>query len=148
MNLKTRQGSRICAMQILYSRETGGEDPSGTQDIAMEVLPLDKADGDYMKSVLEGVAEHQEEIDAAISRYAVGWKIDRLPKVDLSILRLGIFELFWRDDIPDKATINECVEMAKHYSTPEAGSYINGILSSCLKEKQGDTGEEMGQQEE
>ncbi len=147
MDRKTRQGSRICAMQILYSRETGGEDLSGTQDIAMEVLPLEEADGEYMDSVLKGVAEHLEEIDAAISRYAVGWKIDRLPKVDLSILRLGIFEIFWRDDIPDKATINECVEMAKSYSTPDSGSYINGILSSCLKEK-GAAAEEVPVSEE
>jgi len=122
-------------MQLLYSREIGGDDLNGTQNIAMEVLPLEEADADYLKSVLEGVETHKEEIDDAIGRYAMGWKVERLPKVDLSILRLGIFEIFWRDDIPDGATINECVEMAKQYSTPEAGRYINGILHSCETEK-------------
>jgi len=123
-------------MQLLYSREVGGEDLSGTQDIAMEILPLEEADGAYLESVLSGVEAHKEEIDGAISHYAKGWKIDRLPKVDLAILRLGIFELFWRDDIPAGATLDECVEMAKRYSTPESGAYINGILASCLREKE------------
>jgi len=129
-------------MQLLYSREVGGEDVSGTQDIAMEILPLEEADSAYLESVLGGVEAHKEEIDEAISRYAKGWKIDRLPKVDLAILRLGIFELNWRDDIPTGATMDECVEMAKRYSTPESGAYINGILASVLKEKQsGDSGQ-------
>jgi len=135
MNLTIRQSSRICAMQVLYSRQAGGEDRPETELLAAEHLQIQEPDPAYMKKTIQGVEEHLPEIDERIGRYAKNWSVDRLPRVDLAILRLGIFELFWREDIPDGATINECVEMAKRYSTPEAGHYINGILSSCLREK-------------
>jgi len=133
--LETRKGSRICAMQVIYSQEAGGEDLSGTQLMSSEFLTIEEPDPEYMERTVQGVCDHKDELDQMIDRFARGWKAARLPKVDLAILRLGIFEILYREDIPDGATINECVEMAKKYSNPESGSYINGILSSCVRYK-------------
>ena len=96
---------------------------------------LNDDDNLYINSIIEGIQEKVESIDEAIEAETVGWKINRLPKVDLAVLRLGIFELLYRDDIPEAVTINECVDIAKHYSTENSGTFINGVLSTIMKKK-------------
>lgn len=92
------------------------------------------------RRLAEGAAGHREEIDAILAQYAQRWKVDRLPKVDLAILRLGLYELTWCKDIPPGATINECVELAKEYSTAKSGAFINGILGNYHRRLQGEPG--------
>lgn len=74
--------------------------------------------------------EHSAEIDAAISKSAKNWSMDRIARVDLAILRLAVFELLFRDDIPPIVSINEAVDLAKTYSTAESKRFINGVLDN------------------
>lgn len=100
-------------------------------------MALNDDDNLYIRSVLEIVRTNLQTIDSNIEVEAVGWKIERLPKVDLAILRLGVCELLYREDIPPAVTINECVELAKHYSTDNSGTFVNGMLSTILKKNGG-----------
>ena len=87
----------------------------------------------YIKRVFFGVYEKLSDIDDEISKNAVGWSIKRITKTALAILRLAIYEIKFMDSIPVAVSINEAVELAKKYSTPEDASFINGILSSVEK---------------
>ena len=138
--IEERKFARSSAMRLLYSWSMGDEEQLTTLKMLYEDggMTLNGAQQNYIDRVVDGVKGHFEEIDQVIDRLAAGWNADRLPKVDLAILRLGMFELGWCEDIPAGATINECVELAKEYSVPQSGSYINGILSSYLKEKEND----------
>ena len=89
---------------------------------------------DYVKNVFFGVFENIQPIDELISNNAVGWSIKRITKTALAILRLAIYEIKFYDEIPVSVSINEAVELAKKYATKEDASFINGILSTIVKE--------------
>ena len=82
----------------------------------------------YAGELVEGVQEHQAEIDELIVRYADRWAITRMPVVDRTLLRIALFELLWRDDIPVAVAINEAVQLGKDLSTEDSGRFINGLL--------------------
>jgi N utilization substance protein B len=82
----------------------------------------------YAGAIVEGVQEHQADIDALIAEAAETWTIQRMPVVDRTLLRIAIFELLWRDDVPVAVAINEAVELAKALSTDDSGRFINGVL--------------------
>lgn len=91
--------------------------------------------GDYAKSLFNGVNENLDVIDECIDAHSNGWKVKRLPKVNLAILRIAIYEINYLDDVPDSVAINEAVELAKTYSGEGDYQFINGILGSVAKEK-------------
>jgi len=91
---------------------------------------------DFSAQLLEGVIEHMQEIDKKISKYAANWQLERMAFVDRNIMRLGCFELIFREDIPPKVTINEAVELAKKYSGSESGKFVNAILDQIKIEKE------------
>lgn len=91
--------------------------------------------GEYASALYNGVLEHADEIDEIISANLTGWKINRLPKVNLSILRVAVYEMKYVDDVPDSVAINEAIELAKKYSGNEDSSFINGVLGSVSRGK-------------
>lgn len=88
---------------------------------------------EYVEWVRQNTKDHQEEVDKVISEFAKGWKIDRMNRVDVSILRLAITEIMFREDVTSAIAINEAVELAKKYSTDEAPQFINGILGAYVR---------------
>lgn len=125
---------REVAMKLLYSRCIGGE--GNTQDI-MEQSDCSAEFTDPEKTFLDnlvfGVGEHMADLDSLITQYSKGWSIDRLARVDLCILRMGVYELMYEPSIPVGATINEAVELAKRFGDVKSYGFINGILSSVAK---------------
>lgn len=101
-------------------------------DLAVEVRDLEP--DDYIKTVFKGVFENVDVIDSVISENAVGWKIERISKTSLAILRLAIFEIKFMEDIPVSVSINEAVELCKKYATKEDASFVNGILATVAKQ--------------
>ncbi len=89
--------------------------------------------GKYAKSLFEGVLSKTDELDEVINTYSKGWKTNRLPKVNLAILRLAVYEIKYVDDVPQSVAINEAVELAKKYSGEGDYSFINGILGSVAR---------------
>lgn len=86
--------------------------------------------GDYAKELYYGVTKNKDELDEIISSFSNGWKIARIPKVNISILRLAIYEMKHVESVPSSVAINEAVELAKKYSSKEDASFINGILGA------------------
>lgn len=134
----SRTSAREVAMMMEFSRMLGGEDtPERVCDKAENIGEgaLDAEDVLYVEQINGGVNAHQQEIDTLISKYSVDWAIERIAKVDLSILRVAIYEMLYRkEDVPAGAAINEAVELAKRYGGERSYAFINGILGSVAKE--------------
>lgn len=128
-----RRASREVAMKLLYQTEIQKEDREWQIEYALKSKSFDIKDKQYIKDIVWGVLSNKEKIDGLIEKHAIGWKLNRISRVDLSILRVSIYEILFRDDIPYNVSVNEAIEMAKKYSTEEAGSFINGILSKVPK---------------
>ena len=88
---------------------------------------------DFTKELFEGVKHHQEEIDSLINEHSKAWSKDRISKIAMTILRLSIFEILFREDIPSGVSINEAVELAKKYGSSEEPGFINGILGTISR---------------
>ncbi len=88
----------------------------------------------YLEVVVTGIMEKQTMLDSIIEKHLKGWKINRLAKADLIILRLAIFEMLYLKDVPNKVSLNEALELAKTYSDEESKRFINGVLSSVLND--------------
>lgn len=89
--------------------------------------------GDYARSIALGVEEKKDNLDGLIEKYSKGWKVKRLPKVNLAILRLAAYEILFVDDVPESVAINEAVELAKKYSGESDYSFVNGVLGALVK---------------
>ena len=128
-----RTGARAAAMKLLYEWEMGGDGGEDTRVGMLEIMPGEK-EADYMEMLVRGVQENVAGLDETIAKYAVGWKLDRIMRVDLSILRVAIYEIN-HTELSDAVAVNEALELARSYSTPEAVSFINGVLGSMLRSK-------------
>ena len=82
----------------------------------------------YAREIVDGVADHRDEIDELIASYAQGWSLERMPNVDRALLRLSSWEILHNDEVPAAVAIDEAVELAKEYSTDDSGRFVNGVL--------------------
>lgn len=131
-----RRASREAAMKLLYQLEFQKDDKKEQIAIALEDENFTQKDKQYIEDIIDGVHSNLELIDSVIENKATGWKIGRLSKIDLSILRIGIYEILKREDIPYSVSVNEAVELAKKYSNEDAGAFVNGLLAKVTKEGQ------------
>jgi len=93
---------------------------------------------EYACRLVDGVAEHADEIDALLRKYSEHWALERMPVVDRTLLRLSTFELGWVEDVPPAAVITEAVELAKQYSTKDSGRFVNGLLARIAEQLRSD----------
>lgn len=91
--------------------------------------------GEYSKQLFLGVCEKRDELDNIISSFSKGWKLSRISKVNISILRLAVYEMDNIEDVPDSVAINEAIELAKKYSSKEDSAFVNGILGAYSRSK-------------
>ena len=125
--------ARRSALQVLYQSEISGIEPDKVLDGGL--VPEEAATGDYARALVLGVAAHKAEIDRLIGESSRNWAIDRMPVVDRSILRLAIFEMRYRDDVPQSVAINEAVELAKEFGgEDDSHRFINGVLGRLARE--------------
>lgn len=127
----TRKMAREEAFILIFEKVFSKESVEDILDLAFQARDL--VPDEYIKTVFTGVYEQVEELDSIISENAVGWKIDRISKTALCVLRLAIFEMKNMDDIPVSVSINEAVEICKKYATEADASFVNGILSTVAK---------------
>jgi transcription antitermination protein NusB len=129
-----RSRARKRALDVLYAAELRGED-------ATEALLSAQAEGNgphnpYTSFLVRGVAEHQARIDELLTQYSQGWALNRMPAVDRTALRIGVFELLWSDDVPDAVAVDEAVSLVRELSTDDSPGFVNGVLGAMLREKQ------------
>lgn len=127
-----RSAARAAAMKLLYEWEMGGNGGEDTRLGLLEIKPNEE-ETEYMEATVAGVQQHIQEIDEKIEKYAIGWPLSRINRVDLSILRLGVYEIVYAEGVPGGVAVNEAVELAKTFSGPESGSFVNGVLGSLLR---------------
>jgi len=124
----SRREARESAFKLLYQMEIRKSDPVSQRDIFLEEYPLADEDVVYFDDLVSGVTLHAAELDAFYVPLLKGWKTERLPKVDLVLLRIATFEIRMRKDVPVNVSISEAVVLAKRYSSEESKAYINAIL--------------------
>ncbi|KEI78743.1 antitermination protein NusB [Clostridium botulinum A2 117] len=141
-----RRKSREVAMRLLFQTTLNGEnleealenlkDVRESEEITKEKdyesVDLKDVDIGYVKRIIKGIEENKEEIDEKIKGNLKNWKIERLSKVDLSILRLCTYELKFEEDIPNRVSVNEAIELAKKYSGEKSATFINGVLGKMI----------------
>ena len=126
--LGTRRQARELALSLLYEADTKEVAPRSV----LADFPIDP--DPFAADLIAGVDEHQVEIDDLIRRFAKDWTIERMPVVDRNLLRIGVYELLQRPDVPTAAVISEAVELARRYSTEESGRFVNGMLGRIAEE--------------
>jgi transcription antitermination factor NusB len=136
--MRKRTRAREFALQVLYQIEMTKDTPQAALENFWQARTEEDADEElkqFTSSLVEGAFTNLQEIDNKISHYATNWQLERMAVVDKNILRMGCFELLYRDDIPPKVSINEAVDLAKRYSGAEAGKFVNAILDKVKIEK-------------
>ncbi len=124
---RARTRARKRALDILFESEARDEDPL---EVLVQRRETDDAPpvSDYAAMLVRGVVEHRERIDQLLSEHAEGWSVARMPAVDRTLLRIGVFELLWVDEIDDPVAITEAVELARTLSTDDSPRFLNGVL--------------------
>jgi N utilization substance protein B len=128
-----RSKARKRALDILFEAELRG---LPVLELLAERITLDSPPvPGYAAELVRGVAVHQARIDELISQYAEGWTLDRMPAVDRNILRIGVYELLWAQDVPDAVAISEAVLLAQDLSTDASPAFVNGLLARIAELK-------------
>jgi N utilization substance protein B len=118
---------------VLYEAGQRGGDPLAT--LRERLTQSDPPVPEYAVELVEGVVRNQARIDELLTTYAQEWTVDRMPPVDLAALRIGAYELLWRDDVPDAVAVDEAVELVKSLSTDDSPGFVNGLLGRLLQLK-------------
>ncbi len=128
-----RRRSRELALQVLFHLEFSSDEPEKAFDLICLNFDTRDAIKEFALRLVRGVAEKIEELDRWISTASKNWRVERMSRVDRSILRMAIYELLYLDDIPPKVSIDEAVELAKKYGNMDSGAFINGILDNIYR---------------
>ena len=131
--MAARSKARKRAVDVLY--ESDARDVTPTTTLAERIELADPPVNSYTVELIEGITAHRVRIDEILAEYADGWTVSRMPGVDRAVLRLGVYELLWRDDVPDAVVIDEAVELAKTLSTDESPRFVNGVLARVLRDQ-------------
>jgi transcription antitermination protein NusB len=131
--MAARTKARKRALDILFASELRSEDAVGALDRA--IAEGEGPTNDYTATLVRGVVEHQARIDELLAAYSSGWSLDRMPAVDRNVLRIGVFELLYVEDVPDPVAVTEAMTLVRELSTDESPQFVNGLLGSLLRDK-------------
>ena len=131
-----RRQARAAAMQMVYENMLGGD---GGEDTLQGLIGFeaDEEDRAYLDSVVNGVAQNASRLDETICKYLKDWSLDRIARVDRAVMRLAIYELIHTPEVPGNVVISEAVALAQKDGTPEGGRFVTGVLSSELRDRDG-----------
>jgi N utilization substance protein B len=128
-----RTRARKRALDILYAAELRGE--NALDALARAVDAGEGPSNPYTGFLVGGVVDHQARIDELLTEYSQGWALNRMPAVDRTALRIGVFELMWADDVPDAVAVDEAVSLVRELSTDDSPGFVNGVLGTMLRDK-------------
>ena len=130
----SRHRARERALQLLFQYDIHGKPGLWLDMFWKENEATDDVKA-FAELLVAGVLQEKKELDALIGKYATNWKISRMPIVDRNILRAGVYELLWMDDVPAKVTVNEAIELAKSFGDDDASKFVNGVLDQVLNKE-------------
>ncbi len=134
--MSARSKARKRALDILFQSDVRGDELSTT--LAAEAKraasePAREASWLYAREIVDGVIDNREAIDEQITTFAKDWTLARMPAVDRAVLRIGVWEILYNDEVPTAVAIDEAVELAKEFSTDESGSFVHGVLGRIAR---------------
>ena len=128
-----RKQAREGAMQLLFQIDTNGENDQLVIEDFIENFEFKSSEAGYIRLAVQGVYDNLEMIDGLIQKQLENWTIERLARVDLATLRLAVYEILFREDIPVEVSINEAIEITKKFSTEDSYKYVNGVLGGIVR---------------
>ena len=131
--MAARTKSRKRALDILYAAEMRGQDPVAALDAA--IAEGEGPTNPHTETLVRGVDEHRARIDELLSTYSQAWTLERMPAVDRTALRIGVFELLYDDDVPPAVAVTEAVALVRELSTDDSPAFVNGVLGSILRDR-------------
>jgi len=131
--MPARSKARKRALDILFEAEARREPLLGV--LAERTAAADPPVSEYAAELVRGVHEHAVQIDGLLTAHSQGWPLGRMPAVDRNVLRIGVYELLWQDQVPDAVAISEAVALAGQLSTDDSPSFVNGLLGRLLQLK-------------
>ena len=143
----TRANARELAVHLIYGRDFTGEEPQQVVSIRLDKEYYSKLSAEnevyaerpnrallaYIDNVVAGVANRQEELNATIQKFSIGWDVTRISRLARSVMQLAIFEILYVADVPDGVAVSEAVRLAKKYDGDDTGSFVNGILGAFAR---------------
>ena len=131
--MSARTKARKRALDVLFESEVRGLELDGTLEerLAAQEPPVK----DYTVELVRGVTERRPKLDELLSSYSEGWTLERMPAVDRNVLRIGVFEILYVDDVPDAVAVSEAIGMVRDLSTDESPSFVNGVLGNIVRNK-------------
>ena len=134
--MSARSKARKRALDILFQADVRGDDVGVT--LAAEAKravgePAREASWLYAREIVDGVIDHRDEIDEQITTHSRDWKLERMPAVDRALLRMGVWEVLFNDEVPTAVAIDEAVELAKEFSTDDSGAFVHGVLARVAR---------------
>ncbi|MGI9156050.1 MAG: transcription antitermination factor NusB [Marmoricola sp.] len=136
--MSARSKARKRALDLLFASEVRNRSAVEALDEALgEAVagPDARPVADYTDRLVRGVTEHRSRIDDLLTTYSEGWTLDRMPSVDRNVLRLGVFEVLYVDDVPDAVAVSEALHLVRDLSTDESPGFVNGVLGNIVRDK-------------
>ena len=132
----SRKVARESAMKLIYQMDINSQSPEELLEsfYENEEQPVSSEDKAFIDDHLNGFVKEKDKIDTYIEKYLKGWKLNRIAKVDLAIMRLAVYEMLYRTDVPNIVAVNEAIELAKTFGGDNSASFVNGILGNLIKE--------------
>ena len=146
----SRTTARSAAMQMIFEKISGGQGGEETlklvydelreygasEDRKVDPREPDEEDREYIANALNGVLSHLDELDEIIGKTAKGWTTERMSLVDLTVLRLAVWEILYNPEIPANVSVSEALALTERYSDPDDKAFVNGILGTIVREHQ------------
>ena len=131
--MPARSRARKRALDILYAAELRGESPVEALDRAVEAGEGPR--NPYTGLLVRGVVDHQSRIDELLTTYSQSWALSRMPAVDRNVLRIGVFEVLYVDEVPDAVAVSEAMSLVRDLSTDESPGFVNGVLGNIVRNR-------------
>jgi N utilization substance protein B len=131
--MSARSKARKRALDLIFAAEAQGL--TAEQLLSAQLDAGEGPANEYTTELVRGVHEHRARLDEVISTYAEGWSLERMPAVDRNVLRLGIYEVLYSEDVPDAVAVSEAVNLVRELSTDESPGFVNGILANIARDK-------------
>jgi N utilization substance protein B len=131
--MSARSKARKRALDVLFASDVRGE--SATTALETAIADGEGPTNDYTAVLVRGVEDHRDRIDEVLAQYAEGWTLQRMPAVDRNVLRLGVWELLYAEDVPDSVAISEAMALVTDLSTDESPQFVNGVLGAVQRNK-------------
>lgn len=128
-----RTKARKRALDVLYSADMRGE--TGVEALDRISAESEAPTNPYTAVIVRGVTEHRARIDEVLEQFSTDWSLARMPAVDRNVLRIGVWELLWVDDVPDAVAVSEAMALVSELSTDESPAFVNGVLGAIQRSK-------------